>query len=191
MLQEIVLASSSPRRTELLRMIGVPHRVYSIPIDETFLENDSVPNNVMHLAEKKAFAVAQREASAYVIGADTVVVYDNQIFGKPGDDSTAIAMLQTLQGRVHEVFSGVAVVASNSLQIHTGYRRVEVKMRELSLTEIQHYVHTKEPFDKAGAYAIQGVGAQFIEWIRGDYYAVVGLPIELTTRLLRASGYQV
>lgn len=189
MVPEVVLASSSPRRTELLRMLGIAHRVVSVPVDETMIFGDSVPSNVSRLAREKAFAVASRVTQGLVIGADTVVVFDNQIFGKPTDANDAVDMLRKLQGHVHEVFSGVAVIDAKTLMARVDYRRVEVKMRKLSDAEIVSYVNTREPLDKAGAYAIQGVGARFIEWICGDYYAVVGLPLELTAHLLIESGY--
>lgn len=188
-LTEVVLASSSPRRTELLQLLGVLHRVYSIPIDETFDKDTSVSSNVVRLAVEKARAVAEQVPHAWVIGADTVVVCDQQVYGKPKDDSAALDMLHALQGREHEVFSGVAVLNSKTFEVQSGFRKVKVKMSSLSESDVLQYVATREPLDKAGAYAIQGKGARWIEWIEGDYYAVVGLPLELTSRLLVASGY--
>lgn len=181
----IFLASSSPRRTQLLQQIGVEHQVIEPECDENVPVSFAPRAVVESLSLRKAKAVAARVKTGIVIGADTIVTVKGQIFGKPRNAEQAYQMLDSLQGSRHQVFSGVAAVAAQTGQVRVGYRKVWVKMRSVSAEEIVSYVQTGEPLDKAGAYSIQGYGAVFVESIVGDYYAVVGLPLELTMRFLR------
>lgn len=184
----IILASSSPRRTQLLAQLGVLHDVAAPEVDETSPVGLGPSQVVESLALKKARAVATPGLQAWVIGADTVVVKDGEIYGKPVDANDAKRMLYSLQGRRHEVFTGVAVLGARG-QLRVGYCRVNVDMAPVDKASVAAYVQSGEPLDKAGAYSIQGMGARFVERIEGDYYAVVGLPLALTARFLVELGY--
>ncbi len=186
---KVILASSSPRRTQLLAQIGVEHEVVTPEADETFPVDFDPCQAVETLALRKARAVVQPGMQAWVIGADTIVVKDGEIYGKPLDPSDAKRMLGALQGQRHEVVTGVAVLDANG-QSRLGHRRVNVVMAPMSEDAVISYVQSGEPLDKAGAYSIQGVGARFVERVEGDYYAVVGLPLALTARFLTELGYE-
>ncbi len=181
----VILASGSPRRREILEQIGLPFTVSVSDADETIPEGTEPYYAVQTLAFLKAADVAKSAGtSAVVIGADTVVVVDDEIIGKPKDAEDAAKMLGKLSGRSHSVLTGVAVVRrfdgkSVSLTVET-----KVHFRRLSETEIASYVATGEPLDKAGAYGIQGLGGLFVDKIEGDYYNVVGLPLSRLGRLL-------
>jgi septum formation protein len=180
----LVLASSSPRRAALLRQIGVNFTVHPANIDETHYPNETPEDYVQRLALGKARAVAQQmtETNLPILGADTAVVLDNKIFSKPVDKSAAIATLRALSGRSHRVLSAIAVVAEG----HTELRLSEtsVRFRTLKEQEYERYWSTGEPQGKAGAYAIQGLGAVFVEGITGSYSGAVGLPLMQTFELL-------
>jgi septum formation protein len=181
-----VLASSSPRRTELLRLIRIDHEVRPAHIDETQRAGESPRSYAERLAREKAQAVAEDHPDAVVIGADTIVVVDGNVLGKPADARDAAAMLRRISGRVHVVDTAVAVVRNGS--VTSAVEEVDVTFRALSDAEIERYIATGEPMDKAGAYGIQGYGATIVQRVSGDYFAVMGLPLGLLVRLLRDVG---
>ncbi len=182
----LCLASASPRRRELLSQIGVPHRAQSTDIDETVRAGESARDYVLRLAREKALAVWRGSQSLPVLAADTTVVVDGVVFGKPGDQAEAVAMLGRLSGRDHEVLTAVALADSRG--IGDRLSASVVRFRTLSPEECVAYWETGEPHDKAGGYAIQGLGAVFIESLRGSYSGVMGLPLFETGELLRAAG---
>lgn len=190
----LILASSSPRRRELLGTLGLPFEVISPQVDEAAFRLDHLPpaDVVKFLSRTKAQEVFKQRNNAIVIGADTIVVLDGVVFGKPQDETDAFRMLKALQGTMHEVYSGITVfhpsdsgefppLASDALQ-------TKVHMRPLSDTEIHAYIATGEPLDKAGAYAIQGYGSTLIEKIDGCYFNVVGMSLYLLDRIFAQVG---
>jgi septum formation protein len=146
---------------------------------------------VEELALRKAVAVASRLTEGIVLGSDTIVVLDGQVLGKPADEAEACRMLKSLQGREHMVYSGVAVVDASTGRREVSSSRTEVRFAPMTDREIAAYVATGEPMDKAGSYAIQGIGAAFVEGIAGDYFTVVGLPLRLTATMLSRFGVEV
>jgi len=186
----IILASGSPRRQALLQQISVRFRQQVAEVDETPLDNESAEDYVVRLAVAKARAVRQRfaEDKAPVLGADTAVVVDGRLLGKPADLAHARDMLQLLSGRRHQVLSAVALVKDRQA---VAVSDSSVWFRALSKKEIEDYWKTGEPRDKAGAYGIQGIGAIFVERLEGSYSGVMGLPLCETARLLRNFGIQV
>jgi septum formation protein len=179
----LVLASASPRRQELLRSAGICFEVQAARIDEAPLPGESAKSCAERLAREKALAVAKEHPRDVVLGADTVVVVDGQVLGKPLDSADAARMLRMLSEREHQVITGVCVVANGKSQVAS--ETTAVTMSEISENEIADYVATGEPMDKAGAYAIQGVASRWIPRIEGDYSNVVGLPVALVWRMLR------
>jgi len=193
----IVLASASPRRQELLRNAGIPFSVQPADINETPLTGEAPRECVERLARGKALAVSQSRPRDYVLGADTIVVVDDTILGKPRDPDDAARMLRLLSGRTHAVITGVCLVrkrvASSTGRtedpgLRTASETTLVTMSALSHDEIRDYVASGEPMDKAGAYAIQGIASRWIPRIEGDYSNVVGLPVALVYAMLRDSG---
>ena len=186
-LPPIVLASASPRRAEILRSVGWRFEKITADVDESLREIETPESYVERLARTKAKAVARKIENGLVLGADTTVVVEGEIIGKPKDETQAREMLEKLSGRWHEVLTGVALFkkTSENLTYRDGHQRTRVKFAELSPTEIEYLVKNGEPLDKAGAYAVQGVAALFIEEIQGDYWNVVGLPIQLVYTLSR------
>ena len=183
----LYLASGSPRRRELLTQIGVPFSVVSAPIDETPLPDESAPAYVERLARAKAAAgLACLEGPAVVLGADTAVVLDGRILGKPENRKDALAMLADLSGREHQVLTAVAL--SDGQRVHSLCVTSKVRFRAISAEEAQRYWASGEPADKAGGYAIQGLGAVFVTGLSGSYSAVVGLPLSETAELLGQFG---
>jgi septum formation protein len=181
----LCLASQSPRRRALLRQIGVPHVVQPADIDESVHNGEPPEHYVTRIARAKALAVRERAAALPVLAADTTVVVDGAICGKPADESAAVAMLQRLSGRSHRVLTAVALAASDvSCRLSVS----EVRLRALSVAECRAYWRTGEPHDKAGGYAVQGLGAVFIETLAGSYSGVMGLPLFETAQLLAAAG---
>jgi septum formation protein len=180
----LVLASSSPRRIELMRMLGVRFSVIPSGIEEHFDRRTPVGKLVERNALSKAAAVAGRLDAGLVIGADTVVVLDGKIYGKPSDIEDARRMLSELSGYTHQVFSGVAVVRAEDGKGKTAHAVTDVTFRPLSGVRISRYFDLIDPLDKAGAYAIQGIGGIIIEKITGCYYNVVGLPLTVLDDLL-------
>ena len=201
----IVLASASPRRQELLRSAGIPFTVQPAEIDETPHRGESPRNCAERLACQKAFYVSKSRPGEWVLGADTIVVIDEAILGKPRDENDAARMLRLLSGRTHRVITGVCLggdsgqgsAASDAKPLKTEDRELRtwvedarsettlVTMCDLSDAEIGSYIATGEPMDKAGAYAIQGFAARWIPRVEGDYSNVVGLPLALVYRMLR------
>jgi septum formation protein len=180
----LLLASTSPRRAELLTAAGIRFTVHKVDIDEAPLPDETPQQHVQRLAQEKAAAVAKARPGNVVLGADTVVAVDGAILGKPRDDRDAAAMLRRLSGREHEVFTGIALaVPGRPIAVDVACTRVWFS--ELSTAEVEWYVRSGEPGDKAGAYAIQGLASRFVERIDGSYSNVVGLPIALVWRLLK------
>ncbi len=180
---EIILASASPRRKELLSTAGLEFTVRVADVEEVIDENATPDEVVMSLALQKAQAVAQADPTATVIGADTVVVLDGEILGKPENEQNAIEMLTALSGRSHTVYTGVAII--NGKKIKNFCEATQVEFFPLTEDEIRSYVATGEPMDKAGAYGIQGKGCVLVRKIDGDYFNVVGLPVSRVCRELR------
>ena len=182
-LPRLVLASASPRRAEILRAVGWPFEAQAADVDETARAGEAPAAYVRRLAREKAATVASRLSSGLVLGADTVVVCEGEILGKPRDDSDARRMLRLLRGRRHEVLTGVALVRAQDARAEVGHAGTLVSFCEMTDGEIDWYVATGEPVDKAGAYAVQGRAALFIAGLEGDYWNVVGLPVRLAYEL--------
>jgi septum formation protein len=183
-----LLASASPRRAELLRAAGLSFEVRVAAVDEAVLPGESPEVYVRRVAEAKAGAVARLDPTTPVIGADTAVVVDGQILGKPGDHDDAARMLRLLSGRSHQVLTGVCLVAARGGVEITRLAQTTVEFAPLSPDELDWYVASGEPLDKAGAYAIQGLASRFIERIDGSYSNVVGLPVALLYRMCAEAG---
>ncbi|MFS8084076.1 MAG: Maf family protein [Acidobacteriota bacterium] len=181
---KLVLASGSPRRAEILNAVGWPFEAFAADIDESRHNHENATTYVERVARAKAEVVRSRFPSVTVVAADTVVVVDGEILGKPRDQDDARRMLRVLQGRWHEVLTGVTVFNGNSDQPRVAHEVTEVRFAEMNDDEIGWYVGTGEPLDKAGAYAIQGFGARFVKGIKGDYSNVVGLPVRLLYELI-------
>ena len=182
----VVLASASPRRRELLNLIGIPHDVRPANVDETMRPREAPRRHAERLAREKASAIAVRDPNLITIGADTVVVINRKVLGKPADAEDAARMLGMLSGREHTVITAVAV--SRGRERRSAIEEVRVKVRRLSDEEIEAYIATGEPMDKAGAYGIQGFGATIVERIEGDYFSVMGLPLVRLVGLMRDVG---
>lgn len=184
----LILASASPRRRDLLHGLGIDFVVRPVDIDETPLPAEGPQEYVRRVAEQKA--AARGGADELILAADTSVILDGQILGKPGDGEEARAMLARLAGREHTVLSGVALQRPG-VGAKTHIEESRVRIAALSPEEIGWYVATGETMDKAGGYAVQGIGAMFVEAIYGDYTNVVGLPLPATYRLFRALGFDL
>lgn len=182
----IVLASGSPRRSQLLEMLGVPFRVVVPEVDEARHPGEQPEAYVVRVACAKAAAVAAREPGALVLAADTTVEVRGAVLGKPSSPDEAGAMLSKLQGRTHHVFTAVALARDGRLEHALDV--TDVTFRALDNATIAGYVATGEPMDKAGAYAVQGRGAVLVERIRGDFFGVMGLPVRLVIELLERFG---
>jgi septum formation protein len=180
----VILASASPRRRELLNLIGIEHEVRPANIDETYLAGEAPREHAERLAREKAVAIEAPEA--ITIGSDTIVVVDGRVLGKPRDREHAAEMLRQLSGRSHVVMTGVAAKWRGKLV--SGLEEVGVTFRPLRDDEIDRYIDTGEPMDKAGAYGIQGFGATIVERVDGDYFAVMGLPLNRLARLFERLG---
>lgn len=184
--QDLILASSSPRRADLMRRLGLTFIIRPADIDETYRPDEPPDDHAERLAREKALTISSQSPGAVVVGSDTIVVLDDEVLGKPRGPEDAVRMLQRLSGREHQVFTGVAVAAD--AEVVSSLERVRVRFRELSELECREYVETGEPMDKAGAYGIQGYGSAIVESIEGDYFAVMGLPIVPLLDLLRRMG---
>lgn len=189
---ELILASASPQRRELLSRLGLEFTVMAAQADETLLPGLSPQEQVVRLSKIKAQAVRDSlecRPGQVIISADTVVVLEERILGKPKDAAQAAQMLEALSGREHLVLTGVTVLSDAGLQ-HL-CEETRVFFRPLTQTEITAYIHTGEPMDKAGAYGIQGYGALFVEKLIGDYYNVMGLPLCALGQMLRRAGIPI
>ena len=184
------LASASPRRRQLLELIGVPHVVTPADIDETPLEAERADHYVMRLARGKADAVWQKQRDLPVLGSDTTVVIGEEILGKPESEAEAVAMLGKLSGRTHLVHTGIALRMPDGREF-MGISSTQVQFAHLEPAQLHAYWASGEPQGKAGAYAIQGLGAVFVSGINGSYTGVMGLPLYETAEMLRAAGIPV
>ncbi|WP_409341668.1 Maf family protein [Paenibacillus sp. MBLB4367] len=199
----LILASSSPRRQELIRMLGLPVRIVVSHADETVEEGTAPAAMVEQLALRKAEAVnellksqstgtvrdtasglAEEDGSGIIIGADTIVVLNGVVYGKPADEEDAFRMLKLLQGAVHQVYTGIACIDRRSGRLLVRNKKTDVTLQALTDAQIRRYIATGEPMDKAGSYAAQGFGATFVDRIDGDYYSVVGLSLNLLSGML-------
>jgi len=182
---KLVLASRSPRRAEILKAIGWPFEAVAANIDESRADSEAAVPYVRRLAQTKAEKVAKDLPSRLVLGADTVVVVDDEILGQPSDAEDARRMLKLLSGKWHDVLTAVALLRAGDNRSVVDHEKTRVRFAEMSIAEIDWYVATGEPMDKAGAYAVQGSAALFIEEIEGDYFNIVGLPVRLVYKLVR------
>jgi septum formation protein len=189
MTDSLVLASGSPRRRELLALLGIPFTVVVSNEPEPLLEGIVPREQTMHLALRKARAVAATQAAGWVLGADTIVVLDGEFLGKPADPADAVVMLRRLRGRDHAVYTGLALVNAATGAEHTASVPAIVTMRDASADEIAAYVATGEPLDKAGAYGIQGLGGALVAGYVGCFNTIVGLPVCGVAALLREAGF--
>jgi septum formation protein len=186
---QLILASASPRRAELLRAAGIPFDVLPVDVDERFYPNEKPEKAVARLAEAKAAAAAAMRPDDIVLGADTTVVIRGQALAKPVDAADAARMLRLLSGRTHEVLTGVCLCYGGRRLVHVEPTRV--RMAAMGESEIAWYVATPEPYDKAGAYAVQGLASRFVVGIDGSYSNVVGLPISNVYELLKQLGCDI
>jgi septum formation protein len=181
---QLVLASASPRRQELIALLGLPVRIMPSRVEEDTPEDWSPSQIVEGLSLRKAIAVKEEltnpaDVSSIIVGSDTIVVWNGKVMGKPRDEQDARQMLEQLSGNTHEVFTGVTCIRISDAKTVTSHRVTKVKMRRLSAEQISRYVDTGEPMDKAGAYGIQEIGSLLVESIEGCYFNVVGLPVSL------------
>jgi septum formation protein len=190
---KLILASSSPRRAEILRNAAIEFEVRPASVEELPATNESPEAMVARLAEAKAGLVAREfgagRDTVIVLGADTAVVLDHEIFGKPGDAASARSMLQALSGRTHRVLTGISLVSVPDGATRTAVESTEVTLAPLTREEIEDYIRSGEPFDKAGGYAIQGRAGRYITRIEGCFFNVVGLPLARLYALLRSLGW--
>ena len=183
---KILLVSSSPRRREILTMTGIPFRALKTSVEEEVLP--SPIETVVKNAEKKVLSVKDEQKEEIALAADTIVVLDDKILGKPKSEKEAIEFLKRLSGRWHTVITGFSLRFPDG-KLVSSYEESKVKFKRLSLSEIEWYVSTGEPLDKAGAYGIQGIGALFIEKIEGDFFNVMGLPISRIYDIISLETY--
>lgn len=174
---ELILASSSPRRKELMETIGIPFKIEVSDIDESMNMENNLVEEIKELAYRKAKVIADQHPDAVVLGADTIVVYKDEVLGKPIDEEDAFCMLKKLSNQTHEVLTGVCILNQGVKNTYCSIS--EVTFAELTDDEIWKYIKTKDPMDKAGAYGIQGFGGCFVREIKGDYYTIMGLPLSL------------
>lgn len=190
----LILASSSPRRRELIQMLGLPVHIMASDADESIPADLPPDETVQLLAKRKAAHVLEQVRSqglnGIIVGADTIVVLQGRMLGKPGSEEEAKAMLRALQGNKHEVHTGIACLDADSGKLKAASRKTTVWMKPLTEQQISAYVASGEPMDKAGAYGIQGLGSVLIERIDGDYFNVVGLSLFLLSELLSQFGIE-
>ncbi len=192
MKNRLILASKSPRRYDLLKQMGLNFEVIPSKIEEDFAQGESPREHVVRLAEAKAIEVGNRYPDCCVIGADTIVYIDGQILGKPGNQEEALEMLRLISGKEHRVLTGVSVRHLKKGKGECETVETAVRVKTLSQAEMDWYVRTGEPFDKAGGYGIQGIGSFMIESINGSYTNVVGLPLcELMQMLIRLGAMTI
>jgi septum formation protein len=183
---QVILASASPRRRELLDLVGIAHDVQPADIDETYRDGEEAAEHASRLAREKGATIAARHPEAIVVSADTIVLIDGLVLGKPRDEADAARMLSMLGGQTHVVLTAVAVTYRG--EVRSAVESVRVTFRPLDDERIGAYIATTEPMDKAGAYGIQGFGATLVERIDGDYFAVMGLPLARMVDLLQEIG---
>jgi septum formation protein len=196
MMKQLILASQSPRRKTLLAQLGYQFSTLVADIDESVCDHESAKDYVLRLAQEKALAIfhtlaLEQQKRSLVLGADTCVIIDGIILGKPANEAECIETLLRLANNQHQVLTAIAVVgykAENSTNVQSKIVETQVQFKALTLSEIKRYWQTGEPCDKAGSYAIQGIGGQFVSTINGSYSAVVGLPLYETAQLLAKSG---
>ncbi|MEL3974387.1 Maf family protein [Rossellomorea oryzaecorticis] len=186
-MSNLILASQSPRRKELLQQIQLSFSIMSSNVDETVAPHLKPHEVVMELALKKAKEISVKHPESYVLGSDTVVALGECILGKPQSEEEAREMLVMLSGKTHSVYTGVAILKGEKQSLF--YEKTDVTFWELTSQEIDEYIVSEEPFDKAGAYGIQGLGAKLVKEVKGDYFSVVGLPLSRVYRALREMGY--
>lgn len=186
----MILASASPRRKEILENFGFSFKTIVKNIDETS-DKTRAEEKILEIAEKKARAAAIDFPDENVVGADTVVVVDGKILGKPKDEKEAFSMLKSLSGRSHEVITAFSFININKNISYSDYEITKVYFKNLTDDEINWYINTKEPMDKAGAYGIQGKGAFFVEKIEGDFFSVMGFPLGKFVRFLNETGFNL
>jgi septum formation protein len=185
---KFILASASPRRQEMLHSVGLKFKTIPAHVNEDYKEGESPREHVRRLSLDKAFAIAKKYPDAWVLGADTIVVIDNLILGKPKNKAQARGMLERLSARVHKVFTGFTLAHVASKVTKTKVIQSAVQFKTISLEEMEWYVSCDEPYDKAGGYAVQGKGAYFIKSIRGSYTNVIGLPLCEVLEELKSLG---
>lgn len=190
-MEKLILASASPRRSELLRQVGLSFSIHPSTVNEEEVYEEDPILLVELLAQMKARQVAEELGEGIVLGADTIVVLGQEVLGKPQDDLDALRMLRKLQGTRHQVVTAVSLVDWKNKKEVVGSRITQVSFRSASEEELVKYIASGEPKDKAGAYAIQGLGALFVSEINGCYYNVVGLPLQYTASLLKEFGISV
>lgn len=182
-MNKLILASGSPRRKEILSLLNIPFEIHSADIDETIDNKKTIKEEIQRLSYEKAAAVFSSYPEDIVIGSDTVVILDDQILGKPQTHDQAYQMLKSLSGRSHEVLTAITILSKEKQETFSSVSKVYFcKMTE---KELHFYADSEEPMDKAGAYAIQGIGGRFIEKIEGDYNTIVGLPLHLLYKHLK------
>lgn len=186
----MILASASPRRKEILENFGFSFKTIVKNIDETS-DKAKAEEKILEIAEKKARAAAIDFPDENVVGADTVVVVDGKILGKPKNEEEAFSMLKSLSGRSHEVITAFSFININKNISYSDYEITKVYFKNLTDDEINWYINTKEPMDKAGAYGIQGKGAFFVEKIEGDFFSVMGFPLGKFVRFLNKTGFNL
>lgn len=184
----IVLASGSPRRAAILAQLGLAPQVVAADVDETYLAGETPAEHVERLARAKALAVALGTSDALIVAGDTVVVDGDRVLGKPKSAEEATAMIQSLAGRTHHVYSGLALVGEHGTV--SSVARASVRFRGFDEAAARRYAETGEPTDKAGGYGIQGLGAALVDSIDGDYYCVVGFPVGVFLDLLERAGWR-
>ena len=185
----MILASKSPRRRQLLSMMGLEFTVQTADIDETMDKSQTPAHEVAAVSARKAAKIAVSHPDDVIVSADTIVVIDGKILGKPKDEADAARMLGLLSGRTHTVYTGLTVHANGESK--TQVVGTEVTFRDLSEAEIAAYIATGEPMDKAGAYGIQGYGSMFVSHLNGDYFCVMGLPVCTLAGMLRSAGVEI
>ena len=183
-MKDIILASSSPRREEILKKYNFAFEIIKPDIEEIISKEDTPEQLVMSLSFRKAYSIGEKYPEAIVIGADTVVVYEGEILSKPKDPEDAFKMISLLSGKTHEVITGVSIINEATNTKIVDFEKTKVKFRKLDEDFINTYIDTKEPFDKAGSYGIQGIGALLVEKIDGCYLNVVGMPLVKLDKLL-------
>ena len=187
-MHSIILASKSPRRKELMSLIPIQFIIQTKEVEEYISLQDSPEENVKRLAKEKAQAIGKDYKNEWILGCDTVVVYEEEILGKPKDEEDARKMLSKLSGKAHFVYTGIALYNESKGKLIQKAVCSKVFMKDISKEELNWYISTGEPFDKAGGYGIQGFASNFIEKIEGDYFNIVGLPVCTIYNLLKEEG---